>query len=214
MALTRGRIVRAAGALPARAPRVAETTARRVSKDELDARARASKLLEQAHAEAGRVVAEATAAAAAAVAAAGREAAEREQAKLAASFLALRAREEARAVAELDHAVELARVLAERILGATLILDASSIVSMARQALTEAQGARTVRIDANPEDATVLRAHLTDLAPLHATVTEDASLARGSLRLHTDLGTLDARLPAQLERLAAALRDALRPHGS
>lgn len=211
MALTRGRIVRAAGALPVRELPVADKVARRVAKAELDAHERAAKVLEQAHAEAARVVAEATNAAAAAVAAAGREAAECEQAKLAASFLALRAREEARAAAELDHALALARVLAERILGATLILDSSSIVSMARQALTEAQGARTVRIDANPEDATALRAHLTALAPLHATVTDDASLARGSLRLHTDLGTLDARLPAQLERLAAALRDALRP---
>ncbi|HEX7602160.1 MAG TPA: FliH/SctL family protein [Polyangiaceae bacterium] len=210
MALTRGRIVRAEGALPARVPPIAEKIARRVAKEELDARARAAKVLEQAHTEASRVIADATNAAASAVAAAAAEAAEHEQAKLAASFLALRAREEARATAELDHAVELARVLAERILGATLTLDPSSIVSMARQALTEAQGARTVRIDAHPEDATVLRAQLSAFAPLHATVTDDASLARGSLRLHTDLGTLDARLPAQLERLAAALRDALR----
>ena len=214
MALSRGRIVRAEGSLPVRERPVTEKVARRLAKDELDAHERAAKVLDQAHAEAARVIAGATSAAAAAVAAAGKEAEEHEQAKLAASFLALRAREEARAAAELDQAIGLARVLAERILGATLVLDSSSIVSMARQALTEAQGARTVRIDANPEDAAALRAQLTALAPLHATVTEDASLARGSLRLHTDLGTLDARLPAQLERLAAALRDALGPHGT
>jgi len=211
VALTRGRIVRAEGALPVRATPVAEKVARRVTQAELDAHERAAKVLAAAHAEADRVVAGATNAAAAAVAAAAKEAAEHEQAKLAAAFLALRAREEGRATAELDHAVALARVLAERILGATLTLDAASIVSMARQALTEAQGARTVRIDAHPEDATALRAQLSAFAPLHATVTDDASLARGSLRLHTDLGTLDARLPAQLERLAAALRDALGP---
>ena len=34
-------------------------------------------------------------------------------------------------------------------------------------------------------------------------------LAPGDLVLHTDLGTLDARLTPQLERFAAALRDAL-----
>jgi flagellar biosynthesis/type III secretory pathway protein FliH len=42
-----------------------------------------------------------------------------------------------------------------------------------------------------------------------ASITSDATLERGSLRLHTDLGTIDAQLRPQLERLAAALRDAL-----
>jgi flagellar biosynthesis/type III secretory pathway protein FliH len=42
-------------------------------------------------------------------------------------------------------------------------------------------------------------------------VVENAELARGSLCVHTDLGTLDAKLTPRLERLAAALRDALKP---
>jgi len=40
-------------------------------------------------------------------------------------------------------------------------------------------------------------------------IREDPSLARGELRLQTDLGTIDARLAPRFERLAAALRDAL-----
>jgi flagellar biosynthesis/type III secretory pathway protein FliH len=34
-------------------------------------------------------------------------------------------------------------------------------------------------------------------------------LSRGSLLLHTDIGAIDARLPVQLDRLAAAIRDVL-----
>jgi flagellar biosynthesis/type III secretory pathway protein FliH len=41
-------------------------------------------------------------------------------------------------------------------------------------------------------------------------VRSDAALARGELRLHTDLGTIDARLAPRFERLAAALRDAIK----
>jgi flagellar biosynthesis/type III secretory pathway protein FliH len=37
----------------------------------------------------------------------------------------------------------------------------------------------------------------------------DPLLSRGSLRIHTNLGNLDAQLTPQLERLAKALRDAL-----
>ena len=37
----------------------------------------------------------------------------------------------------------------------------------------------------------------------------DPLLSRGSLRIHTNLGSLDAQLTPQLERLAKALRDAL-----
>jgi flagellar biosynthesis/type III secretory pathway protein FliH len=38
----------------------------------------------------------------------------------------------------------------------------------------------------------------------------DVALARGELRLHTDLGTIDARFAPRFERLAAALRDAFK----
>jgi flagellar biosynthesis/type III secretory pathway protein FliH len=40
-------------------------------------------------------------------------------------------------------------------------------------------------------------------------VREDAALARGELRLHTDVGIIDARLAPRFDRLSAALRDAL-----
>jgi flagellar biosynthesis/type III secretory pathway protein FliH len=40
-------------------------------------------------------------------------------------------------------------------------------------------------------------------------VRDDPALARGALRLHTDVGILDAQLAPRLERLAVALRDVL-----
>jgi flagellar biosynthesis/type III secretory pathway protein FliH len=41
-------------------------------------------------------------------------------------------------------------------------------------------------------------------------VNADATLTRGSLVVHTDLGTIDAQLRPQLDRLAKALREAMR----
>jgi flagellar biosynthesis/type III secretory pathway protein FliH len=38
----------------------------------------------------------------------------------------------------------------------------------------------------------------------------DLTLARGELRLHTDVGTIDAKLALRFDRLAAALHDVLR----
>ena len=48
------------------------------------------------------------------------------------------------------------------------------------------------------------------LDPASVEVRADETLARGALRLHTDVGIIDAQLAPRLERLAEALRDALR----
>jgi len=86
------------------------------------------------------------------------------------------------------------------------------IVEMAKRALEEVRGARKATIEAHPLDADVLKAHLDALGlPAEAAeIVGKDDLSRGSLVLHTDLGTLDAKLAPQLDRLAAALRDALR----
>lgn len=80
---------------------------------------------------------------------------------------------------------------------------------MAKAVLSESKGARKTRIEANPIDVDALHAHTVSLGE-SILVEPNADLARGSLVLHTDLGTIDARLTPQLERLARALRDALR----
>ena len=209
--VTRARIVSKANATPI--PTVAPSTerVRKLTRAELDARENAARTIADAKRQAEAIVAEARAKAQSVAQTAAREAAEAEQAKVAAQYTALRAREEHSAEAQLDRSVELARVLAERLLGEALHVDAQTVAKLARQALAEAQGARTVRIEAHPDDVATLKQHATMLNISQvASITSDATLERGSLRLHTDLGTIDAQLRPQLERLAAALRDALR----
>src|SRR6185503_16549174 len=56
-------------------------------------------------------------------------------AELAAAWIKLRAQENARDERDLDRTVELARAMAERLLGEAIVLDPAKIVSMARQTL-------------------------------------------------------------------------------
>jgi flagellar biosynthesis/type III secretory pathway protein FliH len=210
--VTRARIISKATAtsLPISKP-PSSRTIEKLARAELEAKESATRTLAEAKRAADAIVAEARAKAQSVAQNAAREAAEAEQAKVAALYAALRVREERSAEAQLDRSVELARVLAERLLGESLQVDAQTVAKLARQALAEAQGARTVRIEAHPDDVATLKQHVTMLNISQvASITPDATLERGSLRLHTDLGTIDAQLRPQLERLAAALRDALR----
>jgi flagellar assembly protein FliH len=142
----------------------------------------------------------------------GAEAAGRAEGAAAVAALALRLRaEQAHSEEkELDRAIELARLLAERVLGAELCLDPARIGDLARQALSEARGARRIAIVAHPDDAALLERTLADLGlEPGARVIADASRERGSLRVETDLGVLDAEIAPQLDRLARRLRESL-----
>jgi len=132
-------------------------------------------------------------------------------ATLAARALALSAREAASTERELDRLVEVARILAERLLGEALSLAPERIVALARQALAEARGARRVTIVAHPEDAARLERSLVELGlpPDLTRVVSDPRRPLHNLRLETDIGTLDAELAPQLERLALKLRETL-----
>lgn len=218
--LTRGRVLResdvdAKGArLLADGPSEAQRT--RIVREEVEAHDAADRIVHMALARADVILAEARASATKAAQEAAREAAEAEQAKLAALHIAMRTADEGRAERDLDRAVALATVLAERLIGEAIAHDPKTVAALARQALSEARGARRVRIEAHPLDAEALRRHLSEVG--HALsqgsaavdVVENAELSRGSLSVHTDLGTLDAKLTPRLERLAAALRDALK----
>lgn len=208
--MTRARIVTKVAAL--KSPLDASPTAvRRVAREELEARDAAIRIVGEAERTAHVLIEEARAKATSVAEAAAREAAETEHAKLAAQYLVLRAREERAAESDLDRSVELARVLAERLVGEALRVEPQTIAKLARQALAEARGARTVHIEAHPDDLGALERHLSLLTSAQvASLKSDATLERGCLRLHTDLGTIDAHIRPQLERLAAALRDALR----
>jgi flagellar assembly protein FliH len=192
-------------------PGPSEAQWRRLSREELEARARAEVILKEAQAEAAALLARARRDAEASVLLVERDARESAQADLTARWIALRQRELQALDGASDRAIALAVALAERLLGTALELDPTRITSLARAVFAEARGARRARVDANPSDALVLREQLTTagLDVQSIEIREDPTLARGELRLQTDLGNIDARLAPRFERLAAALRDAL-----
>jgi len=194
------------------APGVSSVQRRRIARDELVARIEADRILVQAREEAELLLAQARSQAIEAAAAAAREAEERAQTDLAARWLALRYREQQQPEADAQRVISLAVALAERLLGASLELDPRRVVHLARTVIAEARGARRAVVDAHPLDAAALREHLmtAGLDVQSVEVRDDGALARGELRLHTDVGTIDARLAPRFERLAAALRDALK----
>ena len=219
MSVTRGRIVRGeavARATPIVRGGLGEEQRVRMAREEVESHQNADRILHLALTRSESILASARADAERVAREAARHAAEAEQARLAAAWLALREREERRAARDLDRSIAFAKVLAERLIGRAIELDPSLVASIAREALTEARGARRVRLEAHPLDAEALRAHLTGAGlggpeGVAIEVIPNVELARGSLRVHTELGTLDARLHPRLERLAAALRDALEP---
>lgn len=132
-------------------------------------------------------------------------------AELAARSLTLAAREAALDERALERSIELARVLAERLLGEALALDPGRVVALARGALLEARGARQVQLAAHPDDVPLLEAALADARLSGVTrVVADPTRRRGGIRLDTDAGTLDAELAPQLDRLTARLRETLK----
>jgi flagellar biosynthesis/type III secretory pathway protein FliH len=215
MSLARGR--RLPGPHGGLAPKVAGSSGGRIPRGQripapvVAAAEQARAMLARAAAEADAIRAGATAAAAEAARQAADEARQTALAELAARQLALRVREERADVDQLERTLALARVLAERLLAEELRLDPGRIIALARAALREASGSRRATVVANPADGSELRAALAELqaSDRGIDVADDPSLPRGSLRIRTDLGELDADLGAELDRLVDALRGAL-----
>jgi flagellar assembly protein FliH/type III secretion protein L len=133
-------------------------------------------------------------------------------ARIAAALLALRAEDERRTERDVERLESTAVVLAERLIGEALAIEPARIGAMAQAALREARGVRRVVLEANPLDAATVKAQLEVLGLPEGTVSVEisADLARGDLLLKTNLGTIDARLKPQLQRLAEALSRARR----
>jgi flagellar biosynthesis/type III secretory pathway protein FliH len=158
----------------------------------------AQQILEAARAEAEQVRAQTY-----------REAKSAAETDLAAAWLRLHGEEARTDERTLERTIDLARAMAERLLGDALAADPERIVTIARQALTSARQARRVIIRAHPLDGEVLAAHLGAIGLEGATVQihADEARGRGSLYFETDLGSLDAQLTLQLDRLARSLRE-------
>jgi flagellar biosynthesis/type III secretory pathway protein FliH len=177
----------------------------------VDANAEAARLLAKARVEAQQLVQAAERKAADLKLIAEAEARAEASAKLAAHALSLATHEANADERALDRIVALARLLAERLLGASLAVSPEQVVTLARQALSEARGARRLAIVAHPEDAKLLSDALPSLGIALETVrvSPDSARQRGSLRIETDIGVLDADLAPQLDRLALRLRESL-----
>jgi flagellar biosynthesis/type III secretory pathway protein FliH len=219
--MTRGRVLTpdaAKSGQPVSLPQLPERGlpfGRVVPKAQVDASAEATRILAQARADAQTLLAAAERRAADLKLLAEAEARAEASAKLAAHALALASHEARADERALDRTVSLARLLAERLLGASLALAPEQVVTLAQQALAEARGARRLAIVAHPEDAKLLSEALPSLGVAIETlrVVPDGARQRGSLRIETDIGVLDADLAPQLDRLALRLRETL-SHGS
>lgn len=215
--MRRGRVLsRAEAAELAPLPRLASPErglpfGRVAPKSLVDASAEAARIMAKAQAEARALLASAERRAADLKLLAETEARAEASAKLAAHALALATYEAKADERALERTVALARLLAERLLGASLAAAPEQVVALARQALGEARGARRLNIIAHPEDAELLTRSLPSLGVAIETVrvTPDGSRERGSLRIETDIGVLDADLAPQLDRLALRLRETL-----
>lgn len=111
-----------------------------------------------------------------------------------------------------DRVVALSRLLAERLVGRALELAPETIVALAERVLAEARNARRVHVFVSPARVPALEGATAAFDPegrVH-TVTGDPTLGDGDIRLETELGTVEARLGGELDRLALRLRDALR----
>jgi len=216
MTLGLGRVIKADGL--AAATRVAleieEKTLPRgqvVRREVLEAAERAHALIAAAEARASQLIADAERAAAELRLRAEAEARADAAARIAAHALALRHHEARAEERALDRSVELARLLAERLLGESLRVAPEQVTALARQALSEARGARRITLAAHPEDAKLLEISLPALG-LDAAVLQlrqDPARSRGNLRIETEIGVLDAEIAPQLERLALKLRESL-----
>jgi flagellar biosynthesis/type III secretory pathway protein FliH len=182
-----------------------------VRREVLEAAERAHSLIAAAEARAAHIVKEAEYAAAELRLRAEAEGRADAAAKIAARALALRHHEARADERSLDRSVELARLLAERLLGESLRVAPEQVTALARQALGEARGARRISVVAHPEDAKILEHSLPALGLDAAAVQvrPDSTRTRGNLRIETEIGALDAELAPQLERLALKLRESL-----
>ena len=111
-------------------------------------------------------------------------------------------------VAEAD-LVDLALVVAGRLVGQVLERERAVVVRMVREALRGARGRRSIVVRVSAADAPIVEAHRQELVasvegvPVYVEV--DGTLKAGDTVIETESGRIDARLETQL----AVLREAL-----
>jgi len=114
--------------------------------------------------------------------------------------------------ANLDRAVEnelvlVATIAATRIVRHEIALAPERILDAVRDAIAALPGyARNVRLFLTPDDAAIVRDHLTSSSSGHPfEIVEDASLTTGGCRVQADTSTVDATLETRLATIIDAL---------
>ena len=148
--------------------------ARRMPRVVVDAHAVAAKLVADARAKAAGIVAEATQERGAIAEQVAHETREKEIARIAAEVDRRARRRRAARRKELDRTIELAVLLAERLVGEAIARRAARIGALALDALKETRGARQMRIEASPATSPRSRRSLAR----SATESRRSSLAR------------------------------------
>lgn len=105
-----------------------------------------------------------------------------------------------------DELQRLALRIAERIVGEAVALDDSHVRRVVAEALDRARKAKQAEVHVHPDDAARLH-RITADAPLGANllVVPDARIRPGGCIVHTDRGSVDARLEVKLQAFADAL---------
>lgn len=185
--------------------------ARVVRRALVDAEQRAEELLLRVQNEALAVRQAAESGAAALRKAAADEGRAQGYAEVLARFAALARLEATTDERGLARSIEIARVLAERLIGASIAADESTIVALAAQVLSEVRGARRIELHVHPTDLAVLETHLGKPSALEGLkLVANAACERGNFRVVTDVGTMDAEVGERLDLLAAKLAETLR----
>ncbi len=112
----------------------------------------------------------------------------------------------------LQRSVEMARVLAERLLGREMATDPSAISAMAAQVLSEVRGASRITLYVSPIDHAELSNQLGQLGVSSAAMSleQDEALSSGDFRLATNVGSLEATLGSRLALLSQKLHESLK----
>lgn len=106
--------------------------------------------------------------------------------------------------------IELAQILAQRVLGREVSMAPDAIAELAAQALREARGAQSVSLHVNPVHVPALQKALPELSEAANTalaVVPDNDLAPADLVLETEIGNIDARIATQLANLASVMTE-------
>ena len=181
-----------------------------VRREAMQAREQADQLLAQAQLEAEALLAEAKITAQEQKRIAQQRGFQEGQAAALAQALHFHDAEARRDQRALDRLMTMACALSERLLGTALKLEPQLIANLAQQLLEEARGAQHVVLRANPDDVALLREGVKVARHIHLSVEPDVALARGELRLSSEVGDLDASLGSRLRLLSLALKESLR----